>query len=81
MQFYILMVDYPRRVFEDHIFPAGREAIVNPELTRRDIVDQARDIISEGRNSIAFVKQVDGNFICDVTQEIVAEASQMVEAA
>lgn len=76
MQFFILMVDFgkgPQR-------PMGLEAVVQPELTRSDIVAQARDILSEGRNAIAFIKFVDGNFIEDVTAEIIAEA-QMMEAA
>lgn len=73
MQFFILMVDFgkgPQR-------PMGLEAVVQPELTRRDIVEQARDIIKKGRHEIAFVKFVDGNFIDDCTAEIVAEASAM----
>lgn len=66
MQFYILMIDYGRK---------GLEAVVQPELTRRAIVEQARDVLSEGRNSIAFVKFVDGGYIEDQTSEILAEAA------
>lgn len=76
MQFYILMVDYgkgPQR-------PMGLEAIVSPEQTRRQVVEEVRDILRKGRNAVAFVKSVDGNFIEDVTAEIVAEAAQ-TEAA
>jgi hypothetical protein len=75
--FFILMIDYgkgPKR-------PIGLEAIVDPEHTRRAIVDQARDILSEGRNEIAFIKFVDGNFICDVTAEIIADARVLMEDA
>ena len=66
MQFFILMIDYGRK---------GLEAVVQPELTRRAIVEQVRDILAEGRNRVAFVKFVDGNFIEDVTEEITGEAS------
>ncbi len=79
MQFYILMVDYGKS-YPGKTGPSGLEAVVQPELTRRAIVEQARDIIKADRNAIAFVKFVDGNFIEDVTAEIVAEASQMEDA-
>jgi hypothetical protein len=67
MQFYILMIDYS----DDRT----REAIVNPEHTCREIVSQVRDIMARNRDSIEFVKFVDGNFIEDVTAEICGEAS------
>jgi hypothetical protein len=76
MQMYILMIDYGRGPAK----PMGLEAVVKPELTHRAIVEQARDIISEGRYSIAFVKFIDGNYCEDVTAEIIAEASQMEDA-
>jgi hypothetical protein len=63
--FYVLMIDYGKK---------GLEAIVSPEQTRRSIIEEVRGIISEGRNSVAFVKFVDGNWICDVTDEIMSEA-------
>jgi hypothetical protein len=79
MQFYILMVDYGR---DTQKTPHGLEAVVLPELTRREIVEQARDILSRGRNEVAFVKFVDGNFITDCTAEILEEAEQgLLEAA
>ena len=71
MQFFILMIDYGRR---------GREAVIDPEHTRREIVSQARDLLAQADRSIAFVKFVDGNFIEDVTAEIVAEAGADIEA-
>ncbi len=75
MQFYILMIDYgkPR---PGRPSPSGLEAVVQPELTRRQIVELTADIILSGRNEIAFIKFVDGNFIEDVTAEILAEAEQ-----
>lgn len=67
MQMYILMVDFGRR---------GLEAIVQPELTRRAIVEQARDILASDDKTIAFVKFVDGGYIEDVTAEICLEAGE-----
>jgi hypothetical protein len=73
--FYILMVDFK------HGAAKGMEAIVQPEKTRRSIVEEVRGIISEGRNSVAFVKFVDGNYIEDCTDDIVAAAeAQLLEA-
>lgn len=70
MQFYILMQDYGKTGAV-----RGLEAVVQPELTRRAIVEQVRDIIGKGRSSIAFVKFVDGNFIEDITSDILSEAT------
>ena len=71
MQFYILMIDYGRR---------GREAVVDPEHTRREIVAQARDVIAGADKRIAFIKFVDGNLVEDVTADVVAEARADIEA-
>ena len=75
MQMYILMIDYGTDVRKVH----GLEAIVKPELTRQNIVDQARDVLARG-DSIAFVKFIDGNWIEDCTAEIVSEAEQLEDA-
>jgi hypothetical protein len=70
--FYILMIDYGR---------TGMEAVVQPEQTRRSVIEEVRGIISEGRNSVAFVKFVDGNYIEDCTDDIVSAAeAQLLEA-
>jgi hypothetical protein len=63
--FYVLMLDYGR----------AREAVCNPEHTRRDIVSDVRDILAKpnGRR-VAFVKFIDGNYCEDITLEILAEA-------
>ena len=79
MQFYILMVDYgkgPRR-------PMGFEAICNPERTRRQIVEEVRDILASDTCEVAFVKYVDGDQIEDVTDQIIADAqlNLLVQAA
>lgn len=61
---YLLMIDYGR----------SREAVCNPEHTRRDIVAEVRDLLAKPRGrSVAFVKFIDGNFIEDVTADIMDE--------
>lgn len=70
MQFYVLMIDYGRGPRK----PTGLEAVVSPEITRRQIVSAVRDILISGDRSVAFVKEVDGNFVHDVTDEITSEA-------
>ncbi len=66
-QMYLLMVDYGN----------AREAVCNPEFTRRQIVEEVRDLIAKPRGrTVAFVKFIDGNFIEDVTDDILQEASQ-----
>ena len=79
MQFYILMIDYGKN-YPGKTGPSGLEAVCQPELTRRAIIEEARDAQRSATRSVAFVKFVDGNFIKDVTADILAEAEQM-EAA
>lgn len=79
MQFYILMIDYgkgPER-------PMGLEAVSSPEKTRRDIINDIREInIAPRGRSVAFVKYVDGNYIEDISADMLAEAEQVqLEAA
>ncbi len=63
MQYFVVMIDYGRR---------GREAIVDPEVTRREVV--ARIASGEYRN-ISFVHEIDDHSVDDITEEILAEAS------
>lgn len=78
MQFYILMIDFgkgPKR-------PMGLEGVVSPEFTRRQIVSEVKDLLASRDRSVAFVKFVDGNYIEDITAEIVSEAeAAMLEDA
>ena len=57
------MVDYGRR---------GRKAIVDPEITRREVV--ARIVSGEYRN-ISFIHEIADRAVDDVTDEILAEAT------
>lgn len=74
---YLLMIDYGKQP-RNGLGPYGREAVVNPEFTRRDIVSEVADILAKPRNrEIAFVKFIDGNFIEDITLEIIEEAEAL----
>lgn len=63
MQYFVVMIDYGCR---------GREAIVDPEITRREVV--ARVTSGEYRN-ISFIHEIAGSSVEDVTADILAEAA------
>jgi hypothetical protein len=63
MQYFVVMIDYERR---------GREAIVDPEITRRDVI--ARIASGEYRN-ISFIHEIADTAVEDITAEILAEAA------
>ena len=63
MQYFVVMIDYGRR---------GREAIVDPEITRREVV--ARITSGEYRN-ISFIHEIADSAVWDITAEILAEAA------
>jgi hypothetical protein len=63
MQYFVVMIDYGRR---------GREAIVDPEVTRREVVSRVAS--GEYRN-ISFVHEIADSSVDDITAEILAEAA------
>ena len=63
MKYFVVMIDYGRR---------GREAIVDPEVTRREVVSRVAS--GEYRN-ISFIHEVVDRAVDDVTEEILAEAA------
>jgi len=63
MQYFVVMIDYGRR---------GREAIVDPEMTRREVV--ARVASGEYAN-ISFIHEIAASSVEDVTDDILAEAA------
>jgi hypothetical protein len=63
MQYFVVMIDYGRR---------GREAIVDPEITRREVV--ARVASGEYKN-ISFIHEIADAAVDDITAEILAEAA------
>ena len=63
MQYFVVMIDYGRR---------GREAVVDPEVTRREVI--ARIASGEYAN-ISFIHEILDRSVEDVTEEILAEAA------
>jgi hypothetical protein len=65
------MIDYGRR---------GREAIVDPEITRREVISR---IVSGEYRNISFIHEIADSAVDDVTAEILAEAAlpELPEAA
>jgi hypothetical protein len=57
------MIDYGRR---------GREAIVDPEVTRREVISR---VTSGEYQNISFIHEIAENAVEDVTEAILAEAA------
>jgi hypothetical protein len=57
------MIDYGRR---------GREAIVDPEITRREVVSR---VASGEYKNISFIHEIADSTVHDVTAEIMAETA------
>jgi hypothetical protein len=70
--YFVVMIDYGRR---------GCEAVVNPEVTRREVISR---LISREYDAVRFIHHiVEGEIPRDVTLELQLEASSlaMAEAA
>jgi hypothetical protein len=63
MQYFVVMIDYGRR---------GREAIVDPEITRREVISR---VVSGEYKNISFIHEIADSAVDDVTAEILAEAA------
>jgi hypothetical protein len=63
MQYFVVMIDYGRR---------GREAIVDPEITRRDVVSR---IASGEYKNISFIHEIADSSVEDITADILSEAA------
>ncbi len=63
MQYFVVMIDYGRR---------GREAVVDPEITRREVI--ARIVSGEYKN-VSFIHEIADSTVEDVTADIFAEAA------
>lgn len=66
--YFVVMVDYGRR---------GREAIVDPEVTRNGVIDRLR---SREYDDVLFIHEIADGAVHDVTLELQMTAS-MQEAA
>jgi hypothetical protein len=67
--YYVVMIDFGKR---------GLEAIVDPEITRRGIVDRIR---TKEYQNIAFIHHVEGLYVYDCTDELMHDAGVQLEAA
>ncbi|WP_315721262.1 MULTISPECIES: hypothetical protein [unclassified Bradyrhizobium] len=63
MQYFVVMIDYGRR---------GREAVVDPEMTRRDVVAR---IASGEYSNISFIHEIVDRSVADITADIMSEAA------
>jgi hypothetical protein len=63
MQYFVVMIDYGRR---------GREAVVDPEITRREVISRVTS--GEYRN-ISFIHEIVDQSVEDVTEAILTEAA------
>jgi hypothetical protein len=62
MNYFVVCIDYGKR---------GREAVVDPEMTRRDVV--SRIVTGEYKN-IAFIHSIHDGVCEDVTEDIMSSA-------
>jgi hypothetical protein len=63
MQYFVVMIDYGRR---------GREAIVDPEITRREVISR---IVSGEYKNISFIHEIADCCVEDITADILSEAA------
>ena len=63
MRYFVVMIDYGRR---------GREAIVDPEITRREVISR---VASGEYTNISFIHEIAESSVDDITAEILAEAT------
>ena len=63
MQYFVVMIDYGRR---------GREAIVDPEITRREVISR---VASGEYGNISFIHEIANQSVDDITAEILSEAA------
>jgi hypothetical protein len=63
MQYFVVMIDYGRR---------GREAIVDPEITRREVISR---VASGEYKNISFIHEIADLAVNDITAEIMAETA------
>jgi hypothetical protein len=63
MQYFVVMIDYGRR---------GREAIVDPEITRREVISR---VVSGEYHNISFIHEIVDASVDDITADILAEAA------
>ena len=63
MQYFVVMIDYGRR---------GREAVVDPEITRREVISR---VASGEYKNISFIHEIVDSSVEDITADILSEAA------
>ena len=63
--YFVVMIDYGKR---------GREAIVDPEVTRREVISR---IVSGEYGHVNFIHHIDNGLVEDVTNELFDEAERI----
>lgn len=62
MQYFVVMIDYGRR---------GREAVVDPEITKREVISR----VASGEYNISFIQEIVDSSVEDITADILSEAA------
>jgi hypothetical protein len=62
MQYFVVMIDYGRR---------GREAVVDPEITKREVISR----VASGEYNISFIHEIVDSSVEDITADILSEAA------
>jgi len=63
LQYFVVMMDYGRR---------GREAVVDPEITRREVISR---VVSGEYKNISFTHEIADSSVEDITADILSEAA------
>lgn len=63
MQYFVVMLDYGRR---------GREAVVDPEITRREVISR---VASGEYKNISFIHEIVDSSVEDITADILSAAA------
>jgi hypothetical protein len=63
LQYFVVMIDYGRR---------GREAVVDPEITRREVISR---VASGEYSNISFIHEIAGSSVEDITADILGAAA------
>lgn len=67
--YFVVLIDYGRK---------GREAVVDPEITRREVISR---LVSREYDNVLFIHHIGGATVSDVTLELQLEASALAMAA
>jgi hypothetical protein len=63
MRYFVVMIDYGRR---------GREAVVDPEITKREVISR---VASGEYKNISFIHEIVDSSVEDITADILSEAA------